>query len=198
LLVSVVDLSLLSLIFVAPASLGWDPREIPAIALPVLAVGVIWNIAVLTILAGQMCRAEALSVSRAYLNSLFGTWTALGTLLGLVLLMLMVLVLPLVGIVCALYFYVRLSVAFEASILNRSSPLAALRQAWSLTKGQFGTALVQIIPQHAAILLVSVTIAVLPVPPLVVVMLIAATLPWLVIFRVVDYFALAKGAVSLP
>ena len=151
--------------------------------------GVYYAVVLLTIIAGEAGDNGSVSLWIAYRKSILGVATSIAVLASIALAMVVVLIIPLIGIVAALYLFVRLSVAFEIATLGQFTPLVALRRAWALTKSRFWIVLLEAILLHGALLAVTGLLAVLP-NLFTLTALAVLALPAFAIFRVLGYLDL--------
>ena len=97
-------------------ALGHDLRYIWDIGFFLGVFGVYYAIVLLTTLAGAGEKG-GISLWQVYRRSWLGVITSIGALIGIALVMAIVLIVPLLGLIGALYLFVRLSVAFDMAIL---------------------------------------------------------------------------------
>lgn len=168
-----------------------DLRGVVPVTLFLGLFGVYYAIVLLTIVAGEASEMGSISLRKAYRRSVLGVATGVGALGGMALAMIIVLVVPLLGVVAALYLYLRLSPGFEIAILERLNPLQAVRRAWNLSKGRFWITLLHAVLQHG-FLLALVTVLVLLPHAAIAVAVTAAALPAFSILRVLGYLDLVN------
>ncbi len=171
-------------------ALGHDLRDIWYVEFLLGVFAVYYAIVLLTALAGEAGEKGTASLWRVYRRSWLGVITSTGVLLGIALVMAIVLIVPLLGLVAALYLFVRLSAAFDMAILEQANPLKALRRAWTLTKGRFWRVLMEAILQNAYLFALVAILALLPNAVIVAVLFIVVGLPPFAIFRVLGYLDL--------
>ncbi len=170
-------------------ALGHDLRDIWYFGFFLGAFELYYAIVLLTTLAGDGEKGS-ISLWRVYRRSWLGVITSIGTLMGIALMMAIVLFVPFLGLLAALYLFVRLSAAFEMAILEQTNPLKALRRAWTLTKGRFWRVLMEAILQNAYLFALVAILALLPNAVIVAVLFIVVGLPPFAIFRVLGYLDL--------
>ena len=170
-------------------ALGHDLRYIWDIGFFLGVFGVYYAIVLLTTLAGASEKGS-ISLWQVYRRSWLGVITSIGALLGIALVMATVLIIPLLGLIGALYLFVRLSVAFDMAILEQTNPLKALRRAWTLTKGRFWRVLMEAILQNAYLFALVPILALLPNALIAAVLFIVVGLPPFAVFRVLGYLDL--------
>ncbi len=168
-------------------ALGHDLRDIWYFGFFLGTFGVYYTIVLLTTLAGEAGDKESISLWRVYRRSWLGVITSIGALLGIALVMAIVLIVPFLGLLAALYLFFRLSAAFDMAILEQTNPLKALRRAWTLTKGRFWRVLMEAILPNAYLFALVAILALLPNAMIAALLFIVVGLPPFAIFRVLGY-----------
>ncbi len=168
---------------------GHDIRTFGALALPFGILTFLYAVALLTIIAGEASEKDSISLWHVYRRSPRALVLSAGALVGVALAMGIVLFIPLLGLLVALYLYLRLSSSLELAVLENLAPLKAMRRSWSLTKGRSWIALLHALLQHGYLVALVVVLVFSP-HAAIGVLLVTVALPALVIVRVLSYLDL--------
>jgi hypothetical protein len=164
-----------------------------ALFVPVLA----WTLVLLIRLAGESHEGHRASIPDSVVASLPLLVNSAMAVAGVAALVAIVLFVPLAGLIAAFYFFVRFQTAIEFVVIGRFGAIAALRQAWRLTRGQSARAFSNTLLQQgitiSLALLVTLALPWIWLGPIVVV----AFLPWITSLRVAMYFDLLSSRRSI-